>query len=358
MAFLQIPHVAIKGMAACVPSEIEENASLTMYTPDEAAQIIESTGIERKHIAPDGVTASDLCIKAAEKLLEELEWERDSIDALGYFTQMPDYINHPTVFVAHQALGLSEECACYDYYHGCPGWLISLSSMASVVSSNESVKRVLLLGGDCDSKRIYKSYREERPLFGDCGTATALEYDPTAKEMSFVIGTRSTEGIALARLNGGERYPYTKETFQREMDLRTGKITPDETGEAMDGMSVFSFGITAPPKSIKTLCEKGGIDLNIIDKLVLHQANMFMIKKIAKKLKVDMDKVPSCLKDYGNTTSASIPLTIVSQCRKEYSDSNLRSIACSFGTGLSWGSVYFETNKIVCPEVIKYEHNV
>lgn len=357
MAFIQIPHVAIKGMAACVPSEIEENASLSMYSPEEAAQIIESTGIYRKHIAPDGVTASDLCVKAAEKLLEELGWERDSIDALGYFTQMPDYINHPTVFVAHEALRLSEDCACYDYYHGCPGWLMSLSSMASLVSSG-SVKRVLLLGGDCDSKRLYKSYREERPLFGDCGTATALEFDSNAKTMSFVIGTRSSDGIALARLNGGERHPYTIESFQREMDLRSGKISPEESGEAMDGMSVFSFGITVPPKSIKTLCEKCAISLEDIDRLVLHQANLFMVKKIAKKLKVEMGKVPSCLKEYGNTTSASIPLTIVSQCGQDYRNGEQKTIACSFGTGLSWGSVYFETINIVCPEVIQYVKNV
>lgn len=354
MAFLQIPNVTIKGIAACVPSEIEENASLAMYSQEEATQIIESTGIERKHIAPDGVTASDLCVRAAEKLLEELGWERESIDALGYFTQMPDYINHPTVFVAHQALGLSEDCACYDYYHGCPGWIISLSSMTSLISTG-AVKRVLLLGGDCDSKRIYKSYREERPLFGDCGTATALEYNPQARNMSFVIGTRSSDGIALARKNGGERYPYTDETFKREMDLRSGKISPDDTGEAMDGMSVFSFGITMPPKSIKSLCENCGIDLNSIDKLVLHQANLFMVKKIAKKLKIELDKVPSSLKDYGNTTSASIPLTIVSQCANEYKDGQMKTIACSFGTGLCWGSVYFETEELVCPPIIEYK---
>ena len=355
MAFLHIPKVTIRGMAACVPSTIEENISLDMYTPKEAAQIIESTGIERKHIAPDGVTPSDLCVKAAEKLLDELGWERESIDAIGYFTQMADYINHPTVFVAHQALNLSEECACYDFFHGCPGWIVSLSSMASLIS-NGLLKRVLLLGGDCDSKRVYKSYREERPLFGDCGTATALEFDNKAKPISFIIGTKSSDGIALARMNGGERHPFTIETFQREMDLRSGIISPDETGEAMDGLSIFSFGITAPPKSVKLLCEKIGIELNSIDKLVLHQANLFMVQKIAKKLKVDMGKVPCCLKDYGNTTSASIPLTIVSQCGKEYSQSKIKTIACSFGTGLSWGSVFFETDRIVCPEVIQYEN--
>lgn len=352
MAFLQIPNVAMRGIAACVPSEIEENASLAMYTPEEALQIIDSTGIERKHIAPDGVTASDLSVKAAEKLLEELGWERDSVDALGYFTQMADYVNHPTVFVAHQALRLSEDCACYDFFHGCPGWLVSLSAMTSMMSCG-AFKRILLLGGDCNTKHIYKSYREERPLFGDCGTATALEYDERASVMSFCLGTKSVDGIAIARLKGGERNPHTVESFQRELDLRLGKISPDETGEAMDGMSVFSFGITSPPKSVKQLCEKFGIEIDDIDKLVLHQANQFMVKKIAKKLKVEMSKVPLSLRDYGNTTSASIPLTIVSQCGKEYTEKHMKTIACSFGTGLSWGSVFFETDNIVCPEVIE-----
>ena len=354
MAFLQIQNVSIRGISACVPSEIEENSSLDLYTPEEAAQVIKSTGIERKHIVTGGITASDLCIKAANKLLEELGWERESVDALGYFTLTPDYINHPTVFVAHQELGLSENCACYDFFHGCPGWVFSLSAMSSLMSSGGTFKRVLLLGGDCDTKRIYRSYREERPLFGDCGTATALEYDEDAKKMYFVFGTKSADGISLARKNGGERYPYTMETFRREMELRKGTITPEETGEAMDGMNVFSFGISLPPKSIKELCERCNVSLEELDKLVIHQANLFMVKKIVKKLGIDFKKVPTCLRNYGNTTSASIPLTIVSQCSEEYSQKDMKTMACSFGTGLSLGSVYFETTKLVCPNVIEF----
>ena len=79
-----------------------------------------------------------------------------------------------------------------------------------------------------------------------------------------------------------------------------------------------------------------------------------MVNKIAKKLKVDMSKVPSCLKDYGNTTSTSIPLTIVTQCNKEYTLKKLSTIGCGFGTGLAWASVYFETENIVCPDIITY----
>lgn len=353
MAFLKIQNVSVRGIAACVPPRIEDNKYIDLYSPNEASQIILSTGIERKHIADDGVTASDLSTKAAEKLVSELGWDKSSIDAIGFFTQTPDYINHPSVFEIHKNLGLSEACACYDFYHGCPGWVISMSAMCSMISGG-SYKRVLLLGGDCISKRIYKSYREERPLFGDCGTATALEFDPDSSSMFFDIGTRSNDGASLIRPIGGERNPYTAETCQREMDLRSGIISPESLGEAMDGMSVFSFGITVPPKSIKRLSEHFDVDLNNVDKYVLHQANLFMLSKIAKKLKIDMSKVPSSLKDYGNTTSASIPLTIASQCSREYSNSKINTIACGFGTGLSWGSVYFETKKILVPEVILY----
>ena len=130
------------------------------------------------------------------------------------------------------------------------------------------------------------------------------------------------------------------------------KVTiEDVSADVMDGMSVFSFGISAPPKSVKKLCEYCGISLDEVDKLVLHQANLFMLQKIAKKLKIDMAKVPNSLKDFGNTTSASIPLTSVSQCSNDYQSGMMRTIACGFGTGLSWASVYFETKNIVCPNV-------
>lgn len=356
MALLKVENVAIRGISACVPPDVEENMQIDLYTPEEAAQIVKSTGIERRHIAAEGVTSSDLCGKAAEKLIASLGWDKDSIDAIGYFTQTPDFLNHPSVFEVHKYLGMSEDCACYDFYHGCPGWVLSLSAMGRMMGGETGhYKRVLLIGGDAVSRREYRSYREERPLFGDCGTATALEFDEKAAKVYFDIGTRSSDGESLIRPNGGERHPYTIESLQHELDLREGKISPDETGEAMDGMSVFSFGISVPPKSIKRLSEFSGVSLEDVDEFVFHQANLFMLNKIAKKLKIDNSKMPTSLKEYGNTTSASIPLTIVSQCGSLYRDTKVKTMACAFGTGLSWGSIYFETEKIIIPEVITYD---
>lgn len=356
MAFLSIPNVAIRGISACVPSNVEENTDIEFYTPEEAQKVIASTGVERKHIVDDMTTGSDLSLKAAEKLLDELGWERDSVDIILYVTQMPDYQKYPTAFVIHDKLGLSESCMVLDLYHGCPGWVIGLSTISSLISHG-SIKRGLLLTSDVSSRTNHRNDREKRPLFGDCGTATALEFSLGMGGVSpllFETGARGKDGVALAKPYGGMRNPYTPETFNKEYALLHGEGETADDDSEMDGMSVFSFGITVPPKSIKRLCEKYDIDLNGVDKLVLHQANKFMLNKIAKKLKIDSAKVPMSLKDYGNTTSSSIPLTIVTQCREDYSTKKQKTLCCSFGTGLSWCTAYFETENIVCPEVLMY----
>lgn len=353
MAFLSIPHVSIKGISACVPPKVEENRDIPFYTSDEVDKVIESTGVERRHIVSDGITASDLCLKACQKLIEELGWETESIDAICNVTQTSDYTNHPNAFVLHEKLNLKTDCLVLDLYHGCPGWVVGLSTIASMMALG-TIKRALFVDGDNVTSLQYPLDRECRPLFGDCGIATALEYDEKAPLMHFDIGTNSKDGVALIHQRGGARNPHTMETFEKELKMLSGELSTGDVDDLMDGMSVFSFGITMPPKSIKQLCSNFNIDLSTVDKVVLHQANSFMLKKIVKKLKIDSEKVPSCLRDYGNTTSTSIPLTIVSQCNKEYVEGEMRTVCCGFGTGLAWASAYFETSHIVCPDVIIY----
>lgn len=354
MAFLKIPNVAIRGISACVPPKVEENRDIPFYSSEEAEKVIESTGVERKHIVSDGITASDLGLKACQKLLDDLGWERDSVDLICNVTQTSDYINHPNVFLLHEKLGLKNDCMSVDLYHGCPGWVVGLSIAASLMSQG-FLKRALLVAGDNITSVQYRQDRESRPLFGDAGSATALEFDENAPNLYFETGSNSVDGVALIHRKGGMREPHTLNSYKQELGMLSGELSTEGVEDLMDGMSVFSFGITTPPKSIKKLCEEFNIDLSGIDKLVLHQANKFMLNKITKKLKVDMVKVPSCLKDYGNTTNSSIPLTIVTQCCEEYSSRKLSTVSCGFGTGLSWGSVYFETNKIVCPNIIIFE---
>jgi 3-oxoacyl-[acyl-carrier-protein] synthase-3 len=120
-------------------------------------------------------------------------------------------------------------------------------------------------------------------------------------------------------------------------------------------MDVFSFGITTAPKSVKKLAEHFGFDYSAYDYLVLHQANMKMNRMIAKKLKFDMKKVPSSMWNFGNTSSASIPLTIATQLKDCCTEGRVNLLCCGFGVGLSWGTVAFQVEKIIIPELVEVE---
>lgn len=352
MAFLKIENVAIKGISACVPPHIEENIDIPFYSQEEAEKVISSTGIERRHIAGPDICVSDLCTKAAERLIAELQWEKDSIDLLVVCTQNPDYRNQPTSFLVHDRLGLPDSVMCQDFFHGCPGWIVSLTGVASVLSAG-CIKRAIMLVGDTVSKDQNQASHESRPLFGDCCTATALEYTPGAPVMFFNIGTLSSDGKALILTQGGYRHPYTHETLEIELKRRNGTLTQGE-GDDMDGMDVFSFAITKVPKALKKLCAEYTLNLEEVNHLVLHQANKMIVEAVAKRLKMPHEKVVLGMRDYGNTTSASIPLAIVSECADEYRNGHQTSLMCGFGTGLSWGAAYIETENIIIPDIIIY----
>lgn len=353
MAFVKIDNVAIRGFSACVPPLIEENRDLPFYSSvEEAEQVIAATGIERRHIATKDIAVSDLCTKAAEKLIAELGWDKESIDLLVLVTQNADYINHPTSFVVHDRLGLSENTICLDLFHGCPGWVIGMTSILPLISSG-CIRRALFLDGDTISKDQDALSREDRPLFGDAATATALEYDDHVSPIFSNIGTKSDEGKALIKPIGGWKTPFTPDTLKDKLDKLAGLVPPSQNGDR-DSMDVFSFAITKVPKAIKKLSVEYCIPIEKIDSLVLHQANKLILEAIAKRLKVPMEKVPLSLKDYGNTTSASIPLTIVSACAEQYRRGLMKTMVCGFGQGLSWGAMYFETERVIIPEIIVY----
>lgn len=353
MANLKIENVSIKGISVCVPSHVEENTSLLVFKEGEAERVIAQTGIERKHkVKGFGITASDLCEHAFEKLIAELGWSRESIDILAFTTLTPDYLEPPTGCVLQGRLGLSESCFTLDLTQGCPGWINALATVSSLVS-HKQMKRAVILNGDTATLMRSARDKESLPLFGDAGTATALEYEEGAFGFEFDFGTRGKDFKAIMRPAGGFRCPITEESL-RYHDYGEN-ISRRDIDAVMDGMSVFAFGISTGPKSVQNLSEKYHIDLDGIDVFVMHQANQYLNEKIRKKLKIPAEKTPYSLKDYGNTSGASIPVTIVTQSHKRFSNETLDVLACAFGVGLAWGSVHFKTNHIVCPKVIYYE---
>ena len=189
-------------------------------------------------------------------------------------------------------------------------------------------------------------------MFSDAGAVTALEYNPEAPAIDFFIATRGKDSGAINCPAGGARQPVTAESLVFK-EYEDGSRRRD-VDTRMDGMSVFSFGISAAPKAMNKLWEHFSIDPDTIDKYFFHQANRFMNEKIRKKLKIAEDKVPYILNSIGNSSSASIPENIVVSCRNDFENKPMNCIGCSFGVGLQYGAIHFRTEKIVCPELIMY----
>lgn len=342
MSALTTKHVKIVGMAACVPSRIEENIDLPIFASrEEAEKVIASTGIARRHVCNDGVTASDLSVKAVERLLADMGWPSDSVDCLFYVCTSRDYIAPQTACVLQHRLGLRTDCFVMDLPLGCSGWVYGMSVITSMMQTG-AFKRGLLIAAETNTKNRSMKDRTVRPLFGDAATVTALGYDASwDKPMNFVFGVDGAGASAIMAKFGGMRNPTTMEAL-REIEVEPGVIRRGVDME-VKGMDVFGFAIKRPPASLKELVSTFNIDIDTIDYLYLHQANKFIDEKIRKSLNVPPEKVPYCIHDFGNVTSASIPLTMVTQTAEALAASQKHCIACGFGVGLAWASMEFWT---------------
>lgn len=348
MAFLEFKNVRIAGISAGVPKKTICNLELKDISKDYDAQAyVETTGVLERRL--DSLTTADLCLPAAETLIADLGWNRDNIDALIFVSQNTDYIEPATACILQDKLGLSNECYAEDIALGCSGWVYGLSNVAALLASG-AIKKALLLAGDAKRR-----YEPTDSLFGYAGTVTAMEYIEGAEGLKFHFGTDGSGYDAIIIPDGGARNQISYKSFVEENIY--GQIK-NRLQLRMKGMDVFSFGITTAPKSVKKLAEHFGFDYSSADYLILHQANMMMNNKIAKKLKFSPDKVPSSMYNFGNTSSASIPLTMVTSINKELRNGIKKIIACGFGVGLSWGTVYFSTDNIVVSELVEVENSI
>ena len=349
MAFCEFKNVRIAGIAAGVPKNVvsilDGDNSVVLAEGTTAEAFVEQTGVRERRVDKTSTT-SDLCYYAAEKLIFDLGWDKNDIDAIFFVSQTTDYFLPATACIMQDRLGLSKECYATDVVLGCSGWVYGLSNAVSMIS-NQNFKKVLLMAGD--AKRYFESYD---PLFGFAGTVTALEYDEGNNGFQFHFGTDGSGYDAIIIPDGGSRNQISENGFKEEEV--EGKLY-NRFQTRMKGMDVFGFGISTAPKTVKKLAEHYGFDYLDNDYFVFHQANMKMNNMIVKKLKLPVEKVPSCMYNFGNTSSASIPLTIVSQLKGKIEDKQIKFLCCGFGVGLSWGSVRFETNNIVISDLVEVE---
>lgn len=355
MSYLNINHVKIVGLAACVPPDVEENQTLPVFADQsEAQKVIESTGIERKRIVRPGTTASDLTFQAINRLLKKLEWSPDSVDSLIYVCTSRDYIAPITSAILQNRLGFRQDCYCLDLPLGCSGWVYGMSTICSILSHGQ-LKRGLLVCAETNSLNRSQKDKTVKPLFGDAATVTALEYDENwDKPTQFSFGVDGSGYKAVWTEFGGTRNPITPESIQ-EKEIEPGVIRKG-IDMVVNGMDVFSFAIKVPPRSLADFVEHFEVNLEKVDYLFLHQANKYIDERIRKKLKLPEEKVPFCLQDYGNTNSASIPLAMVACKADELMHGEYECLGCGFGVGLAWGSIRYWVKDLKAVEMVEYEY--
>ena len=349
MPTIKFNNVGIRAMTACVPQGVVHNKDLGYLIPEEEIQkTIDSIGVRERRIAEPDVCASDLAYKAAIKLMEDNEIDPTSIDVLLFMSQTADYRIPATAPLLQDRLGLSTDTLAMDLSLGCSGYIFALST-AYAYASLPDVGRVLLLDGETFSKIVNRNDKVDWPLYGDAATATLVEKGDFG-ESTFILWSDGS-GRDSVIIKDGMRNPITSESLVEKKnsngDIHTGLEV------YMDGMDVFNFAMKRVPKSIKEIVAVTGTTMDDIDWLVFHQANRFMTDFFVKKLKFDPVRVPYCIDRYGNTSSTSVPLTIVSELHDKMKDGDYVVMA-GFGAGLSWGVARVMMNNCHISSVIEY----
>lgn len=339
MATAAFQNVCVTGMACAVPEHTDYTESFKeRFGEREVERFVEHTGVVERHRTLPGQTASDLCFVAAQRLLEHKGYDPSTIDGLIYITQSSDYIIPATSHVLHKRLGLSQDCMVFDINLGCSGFVYGLNVVGAMIASG-ALKRVLLCCAEAsnaytiDNKAL--SDHAFSMMFGDAGSVTLLE---AGEGRIQTLLKADGEGYpAIITLGISPRIPFTD---IKNVDIRT-------LGSYMDGAEVFEFTITKVPRAFKEFFKTYGGSLEDYDYCVLHQANDFIIKQICKKIKLPLEKCPISIDRFGNTSSASIPLSIVDlyDRKKEELPERINLITSGYGVGLSWGVADFVLNK-------------
>jgi 3-oxoacyl-[acyl-carrier-protein] synthase-3 len=350
MAVFSIPNVKFSGVAACVPQKEVSNYDCELLDEKERKLFVKSTGIEKRRVAEKGVCASDLCEVAAKKIIESLSWNKDEISVLVFVTQTPDYITPSTAIVLQEKLGLSKSCLSFDVNLGCSGYVYGLSVVASLLSNMPGAKGLLLVG-DVSTSCISPLDKSTVLLFSDAGSATALEHKPDSKPFCFNLENDGKGFASIIIPEGAYRNPVTVASLQLK-EIEKG-ITRNGTHLILQGIDIFNFSVREVPKNISTLLNHQHIGNEKVDYLLLHQANKIINDFISDALNFTEEKVPSSLRNFGNTSSATIPVTMVSQLSEQLKSKKLNLLMCGFGVGLSWGSVLLETDAIACYEMVE-----
>ncbi len=336
-------NVGIVGVVTAVPTTVVTNDSFAgQFSQDDIANVVKMIGVKERRRVQPGQTTADLCELAATRLLSAVQWKPQDVELLVLVTQCPDYALPATACVLHAKLGLAPTCASFDVNLGCSGYVYGLWLVASLLQSG-TVKRAVLLVGDT-SYYSDPTDRATAMVFGDAGSATAIESRPHATDWRFVIGTNGKGAGNLIVPKSGTRQTAPDDARLAGRNLE--KLY-------MDGGEIFNFTLGAIPPLGAHLFALSGASADDFDAVLFHQANTFMIRHLVKKMKMDSARVPMNMERFGNTSSASIPLLMSDVLANRLLEKATRLAMFGFGVGYSWAAADILCDPLRVAEVVE-----
>ena len=329
-----VKYAAVGPIAIHLPERVETNAQLKELFPQwDLDTIYEKTGIASRHIAAPDECASDLAVKACQKLFAEHHIDPQSIDFVLLCTQTPDYPLPTTACLLQHRLGLRTNVGAIDFNLGCSGFVYGLS-LADGLIRGGSVKRVLLITAETYSKYIHEADRSLRTIFGDGAAATLVEAADEPSLTAFQFGTDGTGADTLLVTEGGNRpekdaiKPRHRQRWQSQL--------------YMDGPSLINFTVTAVPQLIDDTCRAANLTSDAIDLFLFHQATRKMLDQLRERLGLSQDRMPMALEHCGNTVSSTLPILIDDLRRKGKLNRQMRNMLIGFGVGWSWAGCVWQ----------------
>lgn len=345
----------ISGILTVVPAREQsfvEDMKNFNFSESRSLKLKEVMGYDKHRVVEPGVCASDLAVFGLEYLFRQGWSKREELDALILVTQSPDYFMPPTSNIIQGRLNLKPDMLCLDINQGCAGFVIGLIQ-AFLLLEQESVRKVVVVNADVLSRKTSPKDRNSYPLIGDAAAITVVERDPEDSVIYANLKMDGTRNQVLMIPAGGFRLPSSPETARMEDAGDNNQRAKDHLH--MDGSSVFNFVQVEVPPLIQALLHQAGMTMDKIDYFFCHQANRFMLQKLADKMKVPYAKMPSnIVEHFGNSSGVTIPTAITYNLQDRLMKEKFKVCLAGFGVGLSWGAMLLNLGGLRFNRLIEY----
>jgi 3-oxoacyl-[acyl-carrier-protein] synthase III len=344
----------ITGILSILPSRdiyFDDELMYYNFSGLKAEKLKLTMGYNKRRIFDKGLCVSDICVKGMEHLFSSGKLNKEDIDAMILVTQSPDYFLPPTCNLIQGRLGLGSGVICMDIVQGCAGYILGLIQ-AFMLLEQKNIKKVVILNADILSRKVSRYDRQISPMLGDACSITIVEDSEVPCDILCNYNVDGGRAMSVNIPAGGWREPSTDQTAVLEEDKNGNRRSLNDMVE--DGSQIFNLIQLNVPEMIKHILEITGISKEQIDYYIVHQPNRFMIQKLADKIGVLRDKMPSnIVENFGNSSGVTLPVNIVHNLGSILISEKKKILLSGFGVGLAWGATILDMENLDFCEVFE-----